>query len=56
MTGWTARPSIRVRGGPIGPPGTPKNPGPRVPARQPGDGELKPLEDAPGTYVNVRAE
>ena len=30
--------------------------GPRVPARQPGDGELKPLEDAPGSYVSVRAE
>ena len=55
MTGWTGRPSIRVRGGPIGPPGTLK-----IRARgarpQPGDGDLKPLEDAPGTYVNVRAE
>ena len=30
--------------------------GPRVPARQPGDGALKPLEDAPGSYVSVRAE
>ena len=29
---------------------------PRVPARQPGDGDLKPLEDAPGSYVNVRAD
>jgi len=27
-----------------------------VPARQPGDGKLKPLEDAPGSYVKVRAE
>jgi polyhydroxyalkanoate synthase subunit PhaC len=27
-----------------------------APARQPGDGELKPLEDAPGSYVKVRAE
>jgi polyhydroxyalkanoate synthase len=25
-----------------------------VPARQPGDGALKPLEDAPGSYVKVR--
>ena len=33
-----------------------KKSGPRVPARQPGDGGLKPLEDAPGTYVSVRAE
>jgi poly[(R)-3-hydroxyalkanoate] polymerase subunit PhaC len=27
-----------------------------VPARQPGDGKLKPIEDAPGSYVRVRAE
>jgi polyhydroxyalkanoate synthase len=26
-----------------------------VPARTPGDGELKPIEDAPGSYVKVRA-
>src|SRR5229473_5600902 len=26
-----------------------------VPARHPGDGKLKPLEDAPGSYVTVRA-
>jgi polyhydroxyalkanoate synthase len=26
-----------------------------VPARQPGDGKLKPLDDAPGTYVRVKA-
>jgi len=25
-----------------------------VPARQPGDGKLKPLEDAPGSYVRVK--
>lgn len=29
--------------------------GAMVPARQPGDGKLKPLEDAPGSYVRVRA-
>jgi polyhydroxyalkanoate synthase len=29
--------------------------GPRVKARVPGDGKLKPLEDAPGSYVRVRA-
>jgi polyhydroxyalkanoate synthase len=29
--------------------------GPRVPARQPGDGSLAPIEDAPGSYVKVRA-
>ena len=28
----------------------------RVPARQPGEGELKPIEDAPGTYVSVRLD
>ena len=30
--------------------------GGEVPARQPGDGKLKPIEDAPGSYVEVRAE
>jgi polyhydroxyalkanoate synthase subunit PhaC len=25
-----------------------------VPARAPGDGKLKPIEDAPGSYVKVR--
>jgi polyhydroxyalkanoate synthase len=29
--------------------------GRKVPARQPGDGKLPPLEDAPGSYVKVRA-
>jgi polyhydroxyalkanoate synthase len=29
--------------------------GKKVPARQPGDGKLTPLEDAPGSYVKVRA-
>jgi polyhydroxyalkanoate synthase subunit PhaC len=29
--------------------------GPRVPARQPGDGKREPLEDAPGAYARVRA-
>ena len=28
--------------------------GKKVPARVPGDGELTPLEDAPGSYVKVR--
>jgi polyhydroxyalkanoate synthase len=26
-----------------------------IPARQPGDGKLEPVEDAPGSYVKVRA-
>ncbi len=30
--------------------------GDRVPARKPGDGKLKPLADAPGTYVLVKAQ
>jgi len=30
--------------------------GGEVPARHPGDGKLTPLEDAPGSYVKVRAE
>jgi polyhydroxyalkanoate synthase len=29
--------------------------GGEVPARRPGDGELTPIEDAPGSYVKVRA-
>lgn len=29
--------------------------GPKVPARQPGDGELEPIEDAPGSYVKVKS-
>ncbi|HYZ26843.1 MAG TPA: alpha/beta fold hydrolase, partial [Geminicoccaceae bacterium] len=29
--------------------------GPRVPTRQPGDGKLELLEDAPGTYARIRA-
>jgi len=30
--------------------------GEKIPARQPGDGELKVLGDAPGTYVKVKAQ
>jgi poly[(R)-3-hydroxyalkanoate] polymerase subunit PhaC len=30
--------------------------GGEVPARHPGDGKLSPIEDAPGSYVKVRAE
>ncbi len=32
-----------------------KHAGPKVPARVPGDGALTPIEDAPGSYVKVRA-
>ena len=31
-----------------------KHTGPKVPARVPGDGKLKPIEDAPGAYVKLR--
>jgi polyhydroxyalkanoate synthase len=30
--------------------------GGKVPARRPGDGKLKPIEDAPGAYVKVRQQ
>ncbi|MGI9382757.1 MAG: PHA/PHB synthase family protein [Methyloligellaceae bacterium] len=32
-----------------------KKGGEKVPARRPGDGALKPIEEAPGSYVKVRA-
>lgn len=32
-----------------------KKAGPQVPARQPGDGKLKAIEPAPGSYVKMRA-
>ncbi|MGB5062968.1 MAG: hypothetical protein WBQ37_04300, partial [Candidatus Competibacter sp.] len=28
--------------------------GPQIPARTPGDGQLKPIEDAPGSFVKMR--
>jgi polyhydroxyalkanoate synthase len=33
-----------------------KHAGPRVPARKPGDGRLKPIEDTPGSYVRDLAQ
>jgi polyhydroxyalkanoate synthase len=33
-----------------------KHSGPKVPARKPGDGKLKPIEDAPGSYVKERLQ
>src|SRR5690349_12384491 len=33
-----------------------KHGGGKVPARQPGDGKLKPIEDAPGSYLAVRLQ
>ncbi len=32
-----------------------KKSGRKVPARKPGDGELKPIEDAPGSYVKMKS-
>ncbi len=32
-----------------------KHSGAKIPARHPGDGDLAPIEDAPGSYVKVRA-
>jgi polyhydroxyalkanoate synthase len=34
---------------------TKSGPGGRVPARQPGDGALEAMEDAPGSYVTIKA-
>ncbi len=55
-TGSPARPSKPVRGGRTGSAGSPNTPAATVPARHPGGGKLKPIEDAPGSYVRVRAE
>jgi polyhydroxyalkanoate synthase len=33
-----------------------KHAGPRVPAREPGDGKLDVIEDAPGSYVSIRLD
>ena len=33
-----------------------KSPGGRVPARVPGEGRLKPIEDAPGSYASLRLD
>ena len=33
-----------------------KRSGPKVPARKPGDGKLKPLGNAPGSYVKIKAQ
>ncbi len=46
----------RARGGRLGGLDRRTTAGGEVPARHPGDGKLKPIEDAPGSYVKVRAE
>ena len=54
--GSPARRSNPVRGGRNGSSWIAQYGGGEVPARQPGDGKLKPIEDAPGSYVQVRGE
>ena len=53
-TGSRRRPSIRAPGGPTGSLAQASGRH-EVPARKPGGGELKPIEDAPGSYVKVQA-
>ena len=48
------RRSIRARGGRTGSTGSRRRTPREVPAREPGGGKLKPIEDAPGSYVKVR--
>ena len=55
-SGWRAPRSTPARGGRNGSAGSAKYAGGKVPARRPGDGKLKPIEDAPGSYVRVQAQ
>ncbi len=54
--GSPRRPSTRIRGGRCGSAGSRNMPAARCRRASPGDGKLKPIEDAPGSYVKVRAE
>ena len=47
--------ATRIPGGRSGSEWVAQYSGGEVPARQPGDGKLTPIEDAPGSYVKVRA-
>ena len=47
--------NIPARGGRTGSHGCARSTTPQVAAREPGGGKLKPIEDAPGSYVKVRA-
>ena len=49
-----AQGDARLAGGPTGSPGSPTQAPDKVPARQPGGGQLAPLGDAPGEYVRVK--
>ena len=52
--GSPRRKSIRAPGGRTGSPGSRRMDAETVTARKPGGGKLKPIEDAPGSYVKVR--
>ena len=52
--GWPRPRSIPAHGGRTGCDWLKGHDGAEVPARQPGSGKLKPIEDAPGSYVKVR--
>ena len=54
---WLAsgRAETRARGGRNGTTGSTQYGAGEVPARKPGDGKLKAIEDAPGSYVKVKA-
>ena len=52
--GSRRRRSIPAPGGRTGLPGSSSQVSAEAPARVPGDGKLKPIEDAPGSYVKVR--
>ena len=53
-SGAPRRPSMRDHGGRTGSPGSKATTATWSPARVPGGGKLKPIEDAPGRYVKVR--
>ena len=53
--GSTAPSSRKAPGGPTGAPGSPARPARRSPPASPATASFPPLEDAPGSYVKVRA-
>ena len=53
--GWPARSSTPAPGGRTGPTWLKTRSGGQIPARDPAKGPLKPLEDAPGSFVKVRS-
>ena len=54
---WLDRPRRSpARGGRSGTTGSSSTAPARSPARKPGDGKLKAIEDAPGSYVKVKSQ